>query len=360
MKYIDEFRDGALSSKLISRIRRLADKARGYDIMEVCGTHTMAIFRYGLRELLPDNIRLISGPGCPVCVTASEFLDRAIAIAASPEVIIATFGDMLRVPGSRSSLEKERADGRNVKVVYSTDDALDIAQKYPEREVVFLGVGFETTVPTVAASILSAAKRGMNNYSVLSAHKTMPEALDAIMARGDAHIDGFLLPGHVTAITGTEPFRFLAKKYKAGCVAAGFEPVDILQSILMLVEQKVPAVEVQYKRIIDPLGNRLARKAMDKVFEKSPSVWRGIGELKDSGLKIRERFSRFDASLKFKVRIPRVRENKACICGAVLRGTRTPRDCPLFGNGCAPAHPVGSCMVSSEGTCAAYYKYGRR
>ncbi len=360
MKYIDEFRDRALVSRLISRIHSVADKTREYRYMEVCGTHTMAIFRYGLRDLLPHNIRLISGPGCPVCVTPIGYLDRAIAIAGLPKVIITTFGDMLRVPGSSSNLEKERAGGKRVKVVYSTDDALDIAKRNPDKEVVFLGVGFETTVPTVAASISSAGKQGMNNYSVLCAHKTMPEALGAIIARGDTHIDGFLLPGHVSAITGMKPYEFLATRYNTGCVAAGFEPVDILQAILMLMEQKRPVVEVQYKRIVDPLGNRLARRMIEKVFEKSSSVWRGMGELKNSGLKIRKEFSEFDASLKFRVRTVREREDKACICPSVLKGIKTPADCRLFGKRCTPANPVGSCMVSAEGTCAAYYKYGRR
>lgn len=360
MKYIDEFRDRALTSRLIRRIHSVADKTREYRYMEVCGTHTMAIFRYGLRELLPRNIRLISGPGCPVCVTPVEYLDRAIAIARLPKVIITTFGDMLRVPGSSSTLERERAGGKRIKVVYSTDDALDIAKRNPDKEVVFLGVGFETTVPTVAASISSAAKQGICNYSVLCAHKTMPEALGAIMAHGDTCIDGFLLPGHVCAITGMKPYEFLAKRYNTGCVVAGFEPVDILQAILMLMEQKAPIVEVQYKRIVDPLGNRLARKTIEKVFEKSPSVWRGMGKLKNSGLRIRKEFSGFDASLKFRVKTVRAREDKACLCGAVLKGIKTPADCKLFGKRCTPVNPVGSCMVSAEGTCAAYYKYGRR
>lgn len=360
MKYIDEFRNRTLTSKLISRIHSVADESREYRYMEVCGTHTMAIFKYGLRELLPRNIRLISGPGCPVCVTPLKYLDRAIAIAGLPKVIITTFGDMLRVPGSSSTLENERAGGKHIKVVYSTDDALDIANRNTDKEVVFLGVGFETTVPTVAASIMSAAKQGIHNYSVLCAHKTMPEALGAIMAHRDVRIDGFLLPGHVSAITGMKPYGFLAKRYGAGCVAAGFEPVDMLQAILMLMEQKIPIVEVQYKRIVDPLGNRLARKTIEKVFEKSSSEWRGIGKLKNSGLRIRKEFSRFDASLKFRVKTARPREDKSCICGAVLKGIKTPVDCKLFGKTCTPANPVGSCMVSSEGTCAAYYKYGRR
>lgn len=360
MKYIDEFRDSSLIRRLAGRIRAAADNGREYKFIEVCGTHTMAVFRFGLRDLLEPNIKLISGPGCPVCVTPVEYLDRAIAIAKLPDVIIATFGDMMRVPGSHSSLYKEKADGRDVRMAYSTDDALAIAKRNPGKEVVFLGVGFETTAPTVAASIITARQHGIDNYSVLCAHKTMPEALRWLMADGDIGIDGFLLPGHVSAITGMKPYEFLAKEYNARCVAAGFEPVDILQAILMLVNQKRPKVEVQYKRIVTPLGNRLARKMTDLVFEKCPSVWRGIGEVKNSGLKIRKEFSRFDAALKFKVKTPPAHENKACICSMVLKGVKTPLECRLFGKKCAPDNPVGSCMVSAEGTCGAYYKYGRR
>jgi len=266
---------------------------------------------------------------------------------------------MLRVPGSRSSLEAERASGKCVKIVYSTDDALDMAKRNPSKEVIFLGVGFETTAPTVASSIITAKKEGIGNYSVLCAHKTMPEALGALMADGCVGVDGFLLPGHVSVVTGVKPYGFLAKKYKAGCVVAGFEPVDILQAILMLMNQNRPMVEVQYKRIIDPLGNRLARETMGLVFEKCSSVWRGIGELKDSGLKIRKEFSDFDASLKFKIKIAPPRENKACACSMVLRGVKTPPECRLFGKRCTPETPIGPCMVSAEGTCAAYYKYAR-
>ena len=360
MKYIDEFRDSALVHRLADRIRIAARPGREYKFIEVCGTHTMAVFRFGLRGLLPPNIKLISGPGCPVCVTPVEYLDRAIAIARLPDVIIATFGDMMRVPGSRSSLYREKADGKDVKTVYSTDDALRLAKKNPGKEVVFLGVGFETTAPTVAASIITARQHGIDNYSVLCAHKTMPEALRSLMADKRYGIDGFLLPGHVSAITGMKPYEFLAKEYNAGCVAAGFEPVDILQAILMLVNQRKPGVEVQYRRIIEPLGNRLARKITDTVFEKCPSVWRGIGEVKKSGLKIRREFSGFDASLKFKVKTAPAHENKACICNMILKGVKTPLECRLFGKKCTPENPVGSCMVSAEGTCAAYYKYGRR
>lgn len=360
MKYIDEFRDGRLIDKLGLRISEVVDGSREYRFMEVCGTHTMAVFKFGLRGILPRNIKLISGPGCPVCVTPNEYLDHAIAIAKLPDVIITTFGDMMRVPGSRSSLEKEKADGKSVKMVYSTLDALDIAKRNPGKEVVFLGVGFETTAPTVAASIISAKREGVKNYSVLCAHKTMPEALEALMKDGDINIDGFLLPGHVSAIIGVRPYKFLAEKYNTGCVVAGFESVDILQAILMLVDQKKPEVEIQYKRIIETGGNPLARKMMELVFEKCQSEWRGIGKVRDGGLKVRKEFSDFDASKKFKVKPVRSHEKMGCICGMVLKGMKTPPECKLFGKSCNPENPIGACMVSTEGTCAAYYKYGKQ
>ncbi len=359
MKYVDEFRPTGLCRKIAAKISKMVEDDCEYRYMEVCGTHTMAIFRFGLREMLPSNIKLLSGPGCPVCVTPNTYLDRAIAISRLPDVIIATFGDMMRVPGSRSSLEKEKAAGRAVKIVYSTDDALEIARRNPAKNVVFMGVGFETTTPTVAASILEAKREKITNYSVLSAHKTMPAALESIAATCDNRIDGFLLPGHVSAIIGTKPYRFISHKYDIGAVVAGFEPVDILQSILMLMNQSAPKVEVQYSRIIESNGNPLARKVVNKVFEESSSEWRGIGSLKHSGLKIRKEFSDFDAGVKFKVKVARSLENKACLCGMVLKGVKTPVECKLFGKSCTPENPVGSCMVSSEGACAAYYKYGR-
>lgn len=360
MKYIDEFRDRRLIAKVADRIRRAAGSRR-YTFMEVCGTHTMAIFRYGLRELLPANICLISGPGCPVCVTPNEYLDKAIALSKMDDVIIATFGDMMRVPGSRSSLENEKAKGASIRAVYSTDDALDIARKNADKQVVFIGIGFETTAPTVAASIIEAKREVLKNYSVLCGHKTMPEVMAALLDDGDVKVDGFLLPGHVSAIIGTKPYEFLAKKYGKGGVVAGFEPLDIMQAILMLVRQGAPKIEIQYDRIMEKGGNAVARTAMAKVFDKITAEWRGIGNVKDSGLKIRREYSAFDAQLRFKPNIrPKavLKEPKGCICGLVLKGVKTPPECRLFGKTCTPEHPVGSCMVSSEGTCAAYHKYG--
>ncbi|MDP2929769.1 MAG: hydrogenase formation protein HypD [Candidatus Omnitrophota bacterium] len=358
MKYVDEFRNKRLIDKLAGQIRRQTDTGRAYNIMEVCGTHTMNIFRFGLKEILPENIKLISGPGCPVCVTPNEYLDKAIAIAGLKGVIIATFGDMLKVPGSRSSLEKEKAGGADIRMVYSSLDALDLARKNPKKEVVFLGIGFETTAPTTAQSILIAKKEDLNNYSVLCGHKTMPEVMEALTADKMIRVDAFLLPGHVSAIIGAHPYEFLSKIYKKNCVISGFEPIDILQSILMILRQIKPKVEIQYDRIIEKSGNPLAKKSINKVFEKSRSVWRGIGCVEKSGLKIRKACKEFDAELKFNPKIETPKDNIRCFCGHILKGTKTPYDCPSFARTCTPESPAGACMVSSEGTCAAYFRYG--
>jgi len=357
LKYIDEFRDRKLIDKVAAAIRDAVDPGRTYNFMEVCGTHTMAISRFGLRSILPENIRLISGPGCPVCVTPNEFLDKAIALSNTEGVIVTTFGDMLRVPGSYSSLEKAKAGGASIRMVYSTEDALHIAEKKPDKEIVFLGVGFETTAPTVAQSILKAAGQGINNYSVLCGHKTMPAALKALVEDRSIKADGFLLPGHVSAIIGIHPYEFLAKHYKKRCVVTGFEPLDIMEAILMLIRQKAPKVEIQYTRIIERCGNRLAQGALKKVFKETASEWRGIGLLNNSGLRIRDEYSGFDAERKFKIKIKPVRENKNCMCGSVLKGVAMPPECKLFGKVCTPERPAGACMVSGEGACAAYYKY---
>jgi len=357
MKYVDEFRDRKLIDKVAAEIRKAAKDAPDYNFMEVCGGHTMSICRFGLRDLLPKNINLMSGPGCPVCVTPNVFVDKAVALANLKDVIIATFGDMLKVPGSYSSLEDEKAGGRAVKMVYSTTDALDLAKKYPNKEIVFLGIGFETTAPTVSASILMAKKEKIKNYSVLSSNKTMPEALEALVKDKGVKIDGFILPGHVSAIIGTRPYRLLSKVYKKRCVVSGFEPLDILESVLMLVRQDTPDVEAQYKRIINRLGNALARKSIETVFEKADSQWRGIGLVKKSGLRIRKEYSGFDAEKRFNIKVKSLEDNPGCACGDVLKGIKTPLDCKLYAKVCNPENPVGACMVSSEGTCAAYYKY---
>lgn len=359
MKYIDEFRDWKLIDAVAKRIRREADPARAYNIMEVCGTHTMSIFRFGLRDLLPQNIRLISGPGCPVCVTPNEYIDKAIAIANMKDVAIATFADMLKVPGTQSSLEKAKASGADVRMVYSSLDALEMAQKEPGKNIVFLGVGFETTAPTVAQSVIMAKKKGLKNYSVLCGHKTMPEVLKALVKDGSANIGAFLLPGHVSAIIGIKPYGFLSRTYKKNCVVSGFEPLDVMQSMLMVIKQKKPKVEVQYKRIIEEGGNPLARKSIDEVFEKCDCAWRGFGVVKNSGYKIKKSYERFDAEFGFKPAIKEPKDNVRCFCAYILKGLRTPYDCPSFARSCTPEKPAGACMVSSEGTCAAYYKYGK-
>jgi hydrogenase expression/formation protein HypD len=359
MKYVDEFRDRHLIERIAREIRCAVDPGRTYNIMEVCGTHTMSIFRFGLRDILPSNIRLISGPGCPVCVTPNEYIDKAIAIANMKDVIIATFGDMLKVPGSRSSLEEEKAKGCQIKIVYSSVDALDMAVKNPKKEVVFLGIGFETTAPTVAQSLTMAKEKRLKNYSVLCGHKTMPEVLEALVADKTIKADAFLLPGHVSAVIGVKPYEFLSKIYKKNCAISGFEPLDIMQSILMVIKQGTPKVQIQYNRVIEKDGNILARKSIAKVFERCPSVWRGIGSVKDSGLKIKSSYKDHDAELRFHPKIEEPKDNIRCFCGYILKGVKTPRDCPSFARTCTPENPMGACMVSSEGTCAAYFKYRR-
>jgi len=357
MKYVDEFRDKRLIDKVASQIQQAVDPCCAYNIMEVCGTHTMSIFRFGLRNILPPNINLISGPGCPVCVTPNEYIDKAIAIADMKDAVVATFGDMIKVPGSRSSLEKEKAKGCNIKTVYSSLDALELAEKNPKKEVVFLGIGFETTAPTVTQSLVIAKNKRIKNYSVLCGHKTMPEVLKTLVSDDSMKVNAFLLPGHVSAIIGSKPYEFLSKIYKKNCVISGFEPFDILQSILMVIKQNTPKVEIQYNRVIEKNGNPLARKSIDKVFEKSSSVWRGLGLVKNSGFKIKRSYKNFDSELKFKPKIEKAKDNVKCFCGYILKGIKTPYDCPSFARTCTPENPAGACMVSGEGTCAAYYKY---
>jgi len=347
-------------------IKGIEDLARqlGRDVklMEVCGTHTMAAFRSGLRQLLPESVRLVSGPGCPVCVTDPSYIDAAIDLAGHPDVIVATFGDLVRVPGSDSSLEQERAAGASVRIVYSPSDALVLARECPSKKVVFLGVGFETTAPTVAWVIYRAAKDNVTNFSVLCAHKTMPQAMDALLRDQEVKIDGFICPGHVSVITGAQIYGFICERYRIPCVVSGFEPWDILWSIKMLLQQLVDGraeVENEYSRSVSATGNIAAQQLMNEVFEPCDSDWRGIGTIPGSGLKIRDKYGRFDAAKVLDVKFPEARVNPLCKCGSVLRGVATPVDCRLFGRACTPARPVGPCMVSNEGVCAAYYKYER-
>ena len=358
MKYIDEFRRGEAARRLTDDIRKAAGDTP-VTIMEVCGTHTMAIARYGIREILPEAITLISGPGCPVCVTPNRTVDTIIALSRLSDVIVTTFGDMMKVPGSTSSLDREHAAGSDIRVVASTLESLSLAEKRPDKQVVFLGVGFETTAPTVAAAMMEAKTRGLPNFSVLSAHKTMPQAMEAL-SRGDVPIDGYICPGHVSTIIGSKPYAFLAENFGIGCVIAGFEPLDILQGILMLVRQvaaESPTVEIQYTRAVKPEGNPTAQAALDSVFEPCDSDWRGIGDIPGSGLRIRDAYAEWDAQKRFTVDVEPTREPKGCLCGQVLQGKVKPPTCRLFGKECTPSNPVGPCMVSTEGTCAAYYKY---
>jgi hydrogenase expression/formation protein HypD len=358
IKHTQEYRDPAVSRQLVEHIARRSTRA--VRLMEVCGTHTMSIFRHGIRSLLPDTIRLLSGPGCPVCVTAQGEIDAFVALAREAQVTIATFGDLMRVPGSHSSLQAEKARGADVRVVYSTLDALSLAKAHPQREVVFLGVGFETTAPTVAAAILTAQKEGVENFSVLAAHKTVPPALMALMQAEDVRVDGFLLPGHVSVIIGMDGYQAFFQRYRVPCVVAGFEPTDLLTAIAMLVDQLqtgTPRLVNGYQRAVTGPGNAAARAVMAQVFAPADARWRGIGVIPQSGLAIRPAFSRFDARKRFDIQIEPAPEPKGCACGEVLTGTKTPPQCALFSKRCTPMTPVGPCMVSSEGTCAAYYRY---
>ena len=359
MKFTTEFRNSEIARGLLTRIRQ--NSKQKVRFMEFCGGHTVAIFRYGIRQLLPATIEMISGPGCPVCVTATSDIDKAIALSQIQGVIITTFGDMLKVPGSRSSLQKARASGADVRMVYSTLDALQIARDNPAKSVVFLGIGFETTAPTVAASILQAEEQKINNYYIFSQNKLSPPSVQAILHSGDVKLDGLICPGHVSAITGSRAWDFIARDYGIPCVVAGFEPVDILQCVDMLVTQveaHEAKVEIAYRRGVNREGNLPALKIMEQVFEPCPANWRGMGIVPDSGLKIRQQFEQFDAEHKFKIKTKPAAEPKGCICGEVLRGVKTPLECKLFGKVCNPESPVGPCMVSSEGSCSAYFLYG--
>jgi len=330
-------------------------------LMEVCGTHTVAIFKAGIRQLLPKSVELVSGPGCPVCVTPNEYLDTAIAYSKNPQVIITTFGDMLKVPGSTSSLAAQKAEGGDIRILYSPLESLEIAVANPHKKVIFLAVGFETTAPLAAATVLMAEKAGIKNFYVLSAHKLVPPALRALLMAEDIHVDGFLLPGHVSAVIGMAPYEFVVDEFQTPAVVAGFEPLDILQSIYLLVKQineKTPKLENQYGRVALPAGNVVACQTLYKVYQRADAEWRGIGKLAGSGLAIREQYGNFDARTSIPVTVEATQEHVGCRCGQVLRGTILPTACPLFGKSCLPEHPVGSCMVSVEGTCAAWYKYG--
>ncbi len=357
MKYIDEYRDIGKVKLILDEIKKVSK--RPVTFMEVCGGHTMSIQKFGIPSLLPETINLISGPGCPVCVTDRKYIDQAIAYCRMPGTIIATYGDLIRVPGSTSSLDREKSQGKDVRVVYSVLDALSIAEKNRDKNIIFLGIGFETTTPGSAVGIITAKSKKIDNFFVFSAHKVMPPAMAALIDE-DVKIDGYIGPGHVTVIAGIDIYRFIPEKYKLGVVISGFEPTDLLQTILMLVkqvEENRPAVEIQYLRAVKPEGNLKAQKMTDEVFELRDDWWRGLGVLKKSGLKIKEEYKNYDAEACFDVEVEPTRIDKACICGEVLKGIARPPDCKLFGKACTPYDPVGPCMVSSEGACQAYYRY---
>lgn len=354
------FDDPRIARKLIEAMNRFApDHA---NLMEVCGTHTVAIARNGIRDLMPNGCKLLSGPGCPVCVTANKDIDAFIALSKIPNVIITTFGDMKRVPGSTSSLIKEQSRGADVRVCYSPLDALDVARQNPDKQVVFIGVGFETTTPLVAMAIKHAKAEGLKNFTVACAHKNMPHALRVLVNDPSLTINALILPGHVCTITGTKPFEFLAKEFGIPGVVTGFEPVDVLQGITMLMRQLHEGradTEIAYKRGVQPEGNVTALAAINDVFETCTATWRGLGDIPDSGYRIRKKYEDFDAMKRFQPTVEPTVEHKSCRCGDVLRGAVTPDQCPLFDKVCTPEHPIGPCMVSTEGTCAAYWRYYR-
>lgn len=357
MKYIDEYRDKETSLLLAREINKITKT--DITLMEVCGGHTMSMHRFGIGKMLPDKINLLSGPGCPVCVTSIKYIDQLIAYSRLDNVIIATFGDLIRVPGSTSSLQIEKSSSADIRIVYSSMEALEIARVNKEKRVIFSGIGFETTAPTSAIAILEAKSKSLDNFFVFSSHKAMPPAMEALIDEG-VLIDGYVCPGHVSTITGTEMYRPIVDKYKVGCVISGFEPVDMLQSIYMLVKQinsSSQKVEIQYKRAVKPEGNLKAKKFMDDVFEYRDDYWRGLGILKQSGFKISERYKRYDAEENFDVDVEKTVEPKGCICGLILKGQKKPTDCKLFAKVCEPINPIGACMVSAEGSCSTHYKY---
>jgi hydrogenase expression/formation protein HypD len=361
LKFIDEFRDPALARTLVAQIRReAAVREAPIRLMEFCGGHTHAIFRFGLRQMLAGGVEMRSGPGCPVCVTAARDLDRAIAMVSVDDVILATFGDMVRVPGSHDTLQDARARGADVRIVYSPRDALDLARNQPDRHIIFLGVGFETTAPGIAAALLEAEALDIPNFYVLSLHKLTPPAMQAILDAGEVSLNGIIGPGHVSSVIGSEAWTFLPEDYGMPCAVAGFEPLDLLGAIAALVRASVegrPGVFNTYGRSVRTEGNPVAQRMLDDVFEVVPAAWRGFGEIPGSGLALRESLSHRDAAHVFPVEVPPGEEPPGCRCGEVLRGVIDPTACGLFRRVCTPRNPIGPCMVSAEGACAAYYKY---
>ncbi len=370
MKYIDEFRDGALARKIAANIARTVDPHRHYHFMEFCGGHTHAISRYGIVDLLPDNVHMIHGPGCPVCVLPIGRIENAIQLAQLPDVILCTYGDMLRVPASHgTNLLKIKAHGADVRMVYSSLDAIRIARENPQRQVVFLAIGFETTTPPTAVAILQAQALGLTNFSVFCNHVLTPSAISHILQSpeirqlGQIKLDGFIGPAHVSTIIGSQPYEYFSEEFQKPVVIAGFEPLDVMQAILMLIRQISTGraeVENEFTRAVARYGNRKAQHLVANVFElRRTFEWRGLGWVPYSALQIKATFEEFDAEKRFGIVPLSIPDNKACECGAILRGVKHPRDCKIFGTACTPDNPIGSCMVSSEGACAAYYRYGR-
>jgi len=362
MKFVDEYRDAALISRIAAEIARLSE-GQHLKFMEVCGGHTHTIYKHGIEDILPRNIDLVHGPGCPVCVLPMGRVDDAIAIARTDGVIFTTFGDMMRVPGSKGSLLDAKAAGADVRFVYSPLDALKLARQYPDREVVFFAIGFETTAPSTAVTLLRAQAEGSKNFSVFCNHVTIIPAIKAILDSPDLRLDGFVGPGHVSMVIGMRPYTFIARDHRKPVVISGFEPLDIVQSVSMLVKQISEGraeVENQYARVVRPEGNVRALQAMARTMELRPFFeWRGMGFITQSALKLRPEFAAWDAELRFEVPGIRVADPKACQCGEVLKGVIKPWECKVFGTACTPETPIGTCMVSSEGACAAYYNYGR-
>ncbi len=368
MKYVDEFRDPAKAQALVADIARLVARLprarhRPLQIMEVCGGHTHTIFRYGIQRMLPDEVEFVHGPGCPVCVLPMGRVDDCVTLAERPEVIFTTFGDAMRVPGSRKSLLKAKADGADVRMVYSPLDALAIARKNPDREVIFFGLGFETTMPSTAMTLIQARRQNVRNFSLFCNHITIIPTIKAMLDSPDLKLDGFLGPGHVSMVIGTRPYAFIAGHYRRPITIAGFEPLDVLQSTWMVLRQLAEGrceVENQYGRIVPEAGNTKALAAIQEVFElREFFEWRGLGSIDHSGVRVRAAYAAYDAERKFPVANIKIADPKSCQCGEVLKGVIKPRDCKVFGTACTPETPLGSLMVSTEGACAAYYNYGR-
>ncbi|BAZ26171.1 hydrogenase expression/formation protein HypD [Kalymmatonema gypsitolerans NIES-4073] len=364
MKYVDEFREPRKADALLCAIEQLCQQLeKPIKIMEVCGGHTHSIFKYGIEDVLPQAIELIHGPGCPVCVMPKGRLDDAISISQNPNVIFTTFGDAMRVPGSTTSLLQAKAQGADIRMVYSPLDSLQIAKDNPNQEVVFFALGFETTAPSTALTILQAESEKIHNFSMFCNHVLVIPALEALLDNPDLQLDGFIGPGHVSMVIGTEPYQFISQQYQKPIVISGFEPLDIIQSVWMLLQQIVEnrcEVENQYNRLVEEAGNSVAIAAMNQVFEVRESFeWRGLDEIPNSAFKMRAEYAEFDAEVKFTIPNLKVADHKACQCGEILKGVLKPWQCKVFGTACTPETPIGTCMVSSEGACAAYYKYGR-